>query len=262
MTGASHDPAGGKRSDGARRRTLAVLQPGYLPWLGFFDLLDRADVFVIYDDVDFDKNGWRNRNRIKTSQGVAWLSVPVLTSGRSGQLVNETIIDRNQLWQRKHIRSIREAYARAPFFRDRIEPLEELLSRPWERLVDLDLALIGLMASWLGLGGKQMVASSGLGIPRGRNERLLAMCERFGTEVYLSGNLAKSYLDVEAFGREGVAVEWQDYAHPVYGQLHGPFEPHLSTLDLIFNEGPASLDVIRRGRPKALSCTVQTGEHA
>lgn len=244
---------------GTGRTVLAVLQPGYLPWLGFFDLLDRADIFVIYDDVDFDKNGWRNRNRIKTGQGVSWLSVPVLTSGRSGQLVNETVIDKNQLWQRKHIRSIREAYAKAPYFKEHIEPLEELLGRPWERLVELDMALITLMASWLGLSGKRVVASSGLGIPRGRNERLLAMCERFGTDIYLSGNLAQSYLDVDAFAQQGVAVEWQDYVHPAYNQLHGPFEPHLSTLDLIFNEGPASLDVIRRGRPKAGLVTIPKG---
>jgi hypothetical protein len=252
----------GAEAGRAAGRTLAVLQPGYLPWLGFFDLLDRADVFVIYDDVDFDKNGWRNRNRIKTGQGVSWLSVPVLTSGRSGQLVNETAIDKNQFWQRKHIRSIREAYAKAPYFHDYVEPLSELLSRPWERLVDLDMALIALMASWLGLGDKPMPLSSGLGIPRGRNERLLAMCERFDADTYLSGNLAKTYLDVEAFRQQGVRVEWQDYVHPVYDQLHGRFEPHLSALDLIFNAGPDSLDVIRRGRPQAAIVTIPKGDSA
>ena len=183
----------------ARGTTLAVIQPGYLPWLGFFDQFDRADVFVLYDDVDFDKNGWRNRNRIKTSQGIGWLTVPVLTSGRSGQLVLDVVIDKTRPWQRKHIRSIQESYSKAPFFELYFTSLEALLSRPWERLVDLDIELIRLMSSWLGLDGKPVVLSSTLGIPRGRNERLLAICERFGADTYLSGNLAKSYLDVDAF---------------------------------------------------------------
>ena len=136
-----------------------------------------------------------------------------------------------------------------------------MISRPWERLVELDMALISLMASWLGLD-TPMLASSGLGIPRGRNERLLAMCERFGTDIYLSGNLAQSYLDVDAFAQKRIVVEWQNYTHPMYNQLHGAFEPFLSTLDLIFNLGPGSLDVIRQGRPK-VDCTANAkGEQA
>ena len=242
--------------------TLAVIQPGYLPWLGFFDQLDRADVFVLYDDVDFDKNGWRNRNRIKTNQGVGWLTVPVLTSGRSGQLVLDVAIDKNQPWQRKHIRSIQEAYSKSSFFEAHFGALEDLLSRPWERLLDLDIALITLMSSWLGLDGKQVVLSSVLGIPRGRNERLLAICQRFGATTYLSGNLAQSYLDVEAFTNSGVTVEWQDYTHPVYEQMHGLFEPYLSCLDLILNTGPSALNVIRQGRPGAVRVTTQAEERS
>jgi hypothetical protein len=234
----------------ADRRALAVLQPGYLPWLGFFDLLDRVDVFVIYDDVAFDKNGWRNRNRIKTSQGISWLTVPVLTSGRTGQLIHDVAIDPHLAWQRKHIRSIREAYARAPYFDLYFNALEALLDQPWQRLADLDVAVVRLMASWLGLEHKSIVLSSTLGIAGERNERLIAICEHFGSTTYISGNLAQSYLDVEGFERRGVGVEWQNYAHPVYSQLHGPFEPYLSALDLIFNNGPQSLNIIRDGSSK------------
>jgi hypothetical protein len=179
-----------------------------------------------------------------------------MTSGRSGQLVLDVVIDRSKLWQRKHVQSIRQAYSKAPFFDSYFGALEELLDRPWERLVDLDVAVIGLMASWLGLDVSRIVLSSTLGIPRGRNERLLSLCEHFGATNYLSGNLAKTYLDVAAFQKRGVSVEWQDFSHPVYEQMNGPFEPYLSALDLVLNVGAGSLRVIRQGRPRA--CTAAT----
>lgn len=240
--------AGSTTGSSAGGTTVAVLQPGYLPWLGFFDQLDRADIFVIYDDVAFDKQGWRNRNRIKTKQGIQWLTVPVVTAGRLGQPNNEVRIDRHQPWQRKHLRSLKEAYARAPAFDQFIGPIEAILSKDWDLLIDVDMAFIYLFARWLGLDETAVARSSTLGIGQSRNERLLAICQRFGATRYLSGNAAQAYLDEQLFREKGIEVVWQNYNHPVYEQLHGEFEPFLSIVDLFFNCGDGALEILRKGR--------------
>jgi len=228
--------------------TLVVLQPGYLPWLGFFDQFDRADVFVHYDDVGFDKSGWRNRNRIKTGRGPLWLTVPVVTAGRSGQRILDVEIDNDQPWARKHARAVREAYARAPFAKPYLEELEALLGQTWDRLVDLDLAVIDAMCRWLGLTGTRVLRSSELGVSGERSGRLLALCRHVGADQYLSGTAAQAYLDINLFASHGIRVTWQNYHHPIYVQLHGAFVPYLSALDLILNLGPESLGIIRQGR--------------
>jgi hypothetical protein len=228
-------------------RTLAVLQPGYLPWLGFFDQIQRSDVFVFYDDVQYDKNGWRNRNRIKSpTEEAHWLTVPVLVRSL-GQLILETEIDNRQPWPRKHTATIKQFYARAPYLRRYLPELEALLlGRCWEFLIDLDLAVIELMCDWLSLR-REMARSSTLGITGERSERLLNLCQHFGASRYLSGNAARSYLDVELFARRGIEVIWQDYHHPIYPQVHGQFMPFLSTLDLLLNCGDESAAIIARG---------------
>jgi hypothetical protein len=223
--------------------TLGVLQPGYLPWLGFFDLMRRSDVFVLYDDVQFDKHGWRNRNRIKTAQGPQWLTVPVFHRGREGQRIGEVEIDNQLPWARKHVRSIEQAYAHAPFAARYLTDLEELLTREWRLLLELDLALIELLRGWLELR-PNMIRCSSLSVPGRRSERLLRLCRHFGADRYLTGNAARAYLDVDLFERSGIEVEWQSYLHPIYPQQHGPFELNMSTIDLVFNcgdEAPAVL---------------------
>src|SRR5437773_20512 len=133
----------------SRQLTLAVLQPGYLPWLGFFDQIRRADLFLVYDDVQFDRHGWRNRNRIKSPSGPQWLTIPVRHSGPDFPMILDVEIDGRVPWARKHIASIKHAYSRAPFLRQYIPRLEEVLSQPWERLVDLDIAVADLICEWL-----------------------------------------------------------------------------------------------------------------
>jgi hypothetical protein len=228
-------------------QTVVVLQPGYLPWLGFFDQMRRADVFVYYDDVQYDTHGWRNRNRIKTQHGPAWLTVPVRHRGLGAPRVLDVEIDNRTAWARKHLASIRQAYARAPFLEAHYPALAAILSRPWQRLVDLDLALAAMLAAALGVEA-QVVRSSTLGIDGERSERLLGICERFGATTYVSGDSARSYLDEALFARHGVAVEWQAYEHPVYPQQHGAFVPYLSAVDLLLNCGPDSRAVLAGGR--------------
>lgn len=222
--------------------TVAVLQPGYLPWLGFFDQMRRSDVFIIYDDVQFDKHGWRNRNRVKSPNGPVWLTVPVHLE-RSGQLISDICIDNRRAWARKHIGTIRQFYNRAPYLNCYLPILEELLNKRWERIVDLDMAIIEQFHCWLKLSSR-VVLSSQLPIQGNRSERLLNVCLHFNAARYLSGNAAQDYLDVGSFEKNGIQVEWQNYSHPQYPQMHGEFVPYLSALDLLLNCGDDSINIL------------------
>ncbi len=229
---------------------VVVLQPGYLPWLGFFDLLQRADRFVIYDDVQFDRRGWRQRNRIKTAQGVRWLSVPVNAS-RPDRIYDVTVAS-DQNWARQHLQTIRHSYHEAPFFDWLFDPLAEVLERPWHQLLDLDVAVIRLLASLLRidtplLSSRELAAhhpetaSQGSGAIHATS-RLVAICRALDADRYLTGDSARDYLQLPLF--EGIEVEWHGYHHPEYSQLHGPFIPYLSVIDLMFNHGPESLGIL------------------
>ena len=232
----------------AASRTLVVLQPGYIPWLGFFDQMRRADVFVYYDDVQFDKHGWRNRNRVKSTTGEpAWLTVPVRNHGLGQPTVLETEIDSRTPWARKHVGTLRQYYAKAPHFKRYLPEIEELLMRPWERLVDLDLAVVAMMAGWLGIA-PEIHRSSELGIEGEQSGRLVALSRRFGATHYLSGSAARDYLDVAQFEAHNIEVVWQDYPHPEYPQLHGAFVPYLSALDLLLNCGDESRLILESGK--------------
>jgi WbqC-like protein family len=223
--------------------TLVVLQPGYLPWLGYFDLLKKADAFVHYDDVQFDKHGWRNRNRVKGPKGAIWLTVPVLHSRRTGQLILDVEIDNRQHWRRRHLSTIGQLYAHAPFTDIILPRLRDIIERPWPRLVDLDLALINWLAAELRISTPCYRASE-LDIGGDRNERLVNLCHRFGATRYISGKAAQDYLDVAPFAAAGIEVIWHNYSHPTYPQQHGEFVPYLSVLDLMLNLGGNSLSVL------------------
>ena len=224
--------------------TLVVLQPGYLPWLGFFDQVQRSDVFVYYDDVQFDKHGWRNRNRVKGPDGAPhWLTVPVLHSGRNWPAIMEVEIDNRVPWARKHVGTLRQFYCNAPHLGRYLPALAETLERRWTLLVDLNLAVTELICGWLGLARPTLRASA-LGMVGKQSERLLRLCRHFGARRYLSGSAAKDYLDTVLFVRDGVEVEWQDYIHPVYPQQHGAFVSHLSIVDLLFNCGEESATIL------------------
>jgi hypothetical protein len=225
---------------------LVVLQPSYLPWLGYFEQMDSADVFVFYDDVQFDKNGWRNRNRIKTAQGAQWLTVPVRHGGLA-QRILDVEVDSRTAWTRKHLAGIRQAYAKAPFLERYYPELEAALQQPEPLLADLDIALSRMICGWLGITTPTERASA-LDCGGERNERLIALCRRFGADRYLSGAAARDYLDVAAFAAAGIAVSFQDFRHPEYPQLHGPFVPYLSVLDLVLNCGDDSAGILRSGR--------------
>jgi hypothetical protein len=226
--------------------TVVILQPGYLPWLGFFDQLRRADVFVYYDDVQYDKHGWRNRNRIKTQAGPLWLSVPVRHGGLGFPRMIDLEIDARTPWARKHLASIQQAYARAPYASRYLPDLADVMHQKWHHLVELNIALAGLMAAWFGLT-RRIERSSALRIPGEKTQRIVDICRHFGATKYVSGDAAQDYLDVPLLETSGIAVEWQRYRHPVYPQLHGEFVPYMSALDLLLNCGDEARCVLEMG---------------
>lgn len=222
---------------------VVILQPGYLPWLGFFEQMARSDIFVFYDDVQFDKHSWRNRNRIKTAKGFQWLSVPVRHKGLNKPLINEIELDSKAPWARKHLQAIRTNYAPAPFFDLYYPGLERLLGRDWKRLLDLNVALIDWILQNLDLK-KRILFSSQLDIGGSKSQRLLDICLHLKATTYISGAAAMDYLETDLFDENGIKVVFQDYEHPVYPQLFGEFIPHLSVIDLLMNVGPESLRVL------------------
>jgi hypothetical protein len=222
---------------------LVILQPGYLPWLGFFDQMAQSDIFMFYDDVQYDKHGWRNRNRIKTSQGPQWLTVPVLTKNKKLPLIKDVKIDNNTPWRYNHLQSIKQNYSRTPYFELLFPDLDKIYLQQWEYIIDLDTKLIDLILKILGLN-KRIEFSSHLLIKGTQTERLINFCKFFKADEYLTGAAAKDYLEEERFKEESIHLEYQKYNHPIYPQLYGDFIPYLSIIDLLFNEGPESLKIL------------------
>jgi hypothetical protein len=222
---------------------VGILQPGYLPWLGFFEQVHRCDIFVLYDDVQFDKNSWRNRNRIKTPDGPLWLTVPVSHRGHTCQTLLETKISETKRWPRKHFSSLKTYYGKAPYWNRYSEGLAEIYEHEWYLLVDLDIALIMYLLQELGIH-TQILRSSELGISGDKTGRLVSICSALRADTFYEGAAGRDYIETEKFDRAGITLEYQDYQHPIYPQLYGEFLPYLSVIDLMFNCGEKSLKIL------------------
>jgi hypothetical protein len=235
------------KTDKGRELKIAILQSCYLPWKGYFDIIGSVDVFVVYDDVQFRKNHWHNRNLIKTHQGMRWLSVPV--SKPEGIRTPIRDIRLAGRFAEKHWRSIEQAYARATAFERYGPALKSLFetAEGLDRLTPLNLFFINAITKILGFNTEIVMAET-LNIPGHRTERLVGICKALGATSYLSGPAAKTYLDVAEFDRAGVTVEWMDYSgYASYGQLHGPFVHEVSILDLLLNVGERAIDFMKAG---------------
>jgi hypothetical protein len=229
---------------------VVINQSNYLPWKGYFDLMHDADVFVFYDDVQFTKNDWRNRNLIKTAGGPLWLSVPV---GRSLSRRICDVVIAHDAWQRTHWKSLRQWYGRAPFF-DRYRPwLEHVyLERRWERLSALNQALTRWMAGELGVAVRFMDSTELLPPCGSGQRRILQLLTGLGADHYISGPAGRAYLDEQAFAAAGIRLTWKDYSgYPEYPQFFPPFEHHVSALDLLFHTGPAAAEFVWGRRQRA-----------
>ena len=234
---------------------LAAHQPNFMPWLGYFDKMQKADVFVTVDHVQMERQSFQNRTRIKTAEGARWITVPVVQESRDERLVDKRIDnsrDGRFRWGRKMTLTLKYAYQSAPHYAEYGPVLTDILERRWDRLADLNHALIEYYRAALMIR-TPMVKSSELKLEGAKSEMVLNMCRALGAHAYLSGTGAsRDYLDAAAFKRAGVEILWQDFQHPRYGQRppSAPFVEKLSALDFLFNcgsDGAARL----RARPEA-----------
>lgn len=217
-----------------------ILQPSYIPWRGYFHQIQKADTFVFYDDVQFDKRGWRHRNRIKTPQGASWLTIPVLSRNHQVEHtpINEIEICWDSQWSRKHWMTVQQHYRKAPFFNRYKDLLESFFNRRDVRLADFTIDFTLALANELHLTNTRFVRSSSLGVTGTKTDRLLQVLRSVGATHYISGPSAKEYIEAEKFAAANITLEFMSYEYPEYEQLYPPYEPQVSVLDLLFMVGP------------------------
>lgn len=218
-------------------KTVAIIQPSFLPWRGYFSIIRRCDAFVFFDDVQYDRRGWRNRNQIKTPQGLQWITVPTKKKGKYEQLILETEIDYDSKWQKKVLGSIRAAYAKAPHFKKYFSWVSDRLEQKWETISDLDIQLTQDVCGFLDIQttffkSSQMKSPAGIG----KIDRLISLCQELGAQHYLSGPSTRDYIqDTKDFEQAGLQIEFVQYDLPEYPQLSEPFEKYVSVIDVLMN---------------------------
>ncbi len=228
-------PRPGARS-GARKR-VAIVQSSYVPWKGYFDLMRRVDEFILLDDVQYTRRDWRNRNRVKTPQGLTWITIPVESKGNYRRAIRDIRVS-DPTWSDRHWTTLRHTYSKAPSFAEyesRVEALYAGASQ--ERLSEVNFHFLIALRDLLGIT-TPITWSMDYDAPGRQSEKLLGLCERTGATEYLSGPSAQAYLDEALFVERGIEVIWMDYSgYPEYEQLHPPFEHRVSALDLLFHTG-------------------------
>jgi hypothetical protein len=224
---------------------VTILQPSYLPWLGFFEQMTRSDKFVLLDDVQYTRRDWRNRNKVRVKEGWVWLTVPVQQKSRFSQSLLETRIDNSVSWRRKHLETLRQHYCKAPFFEKYFPRCQQVYEKDWTFLFDLCLETINLIKEEMGIE-TPLLRSSEMKPGGEKTERLVSICRELGATHYLSGESGSNYIAEEDFSSQGIALEYQNYEHPVYPQRYTGFVPHLSAIDLLFNCGEQSLGILKQ----------------
>ncbi len=224
-------------------KKVAILQSNYIPWKGYFDMMAAVDEFILYDDVQFTSSDWRNRNKIKTRQGVQWLTVPVVKD--FGQKIRDTRIN-GTVWATKHWKTIAQNYSRAPYFSEVAAFIQPLyLEHQHELVSDMNRAFLEIIRDYLGITTK-ISWSWDYQLIEGKTERLVDLCHQTGGDEYISGPAAKSYIDERLFDEAGIKLTWFDYeGYPEYPQLWGEFTHQVTVLDLLFNCGPESKKYMR-----------------
>ena len=219
-------------------KTIAIVQSNYVPWRGYFDLINSVDEFILYDDAQYTRRDWRNRNTIKSPGGQIWLTIPVRVKGRYLQNIKDTMVADDN-WAREHWQSIVHNYSKAEYFGEYRERFQDLYLGSHDKfLSQINYRFIMAICRILGID-TTISWSMDYNLAGDRNERLVNLCKQAGATNYLSGPAAKSYLDEELFEQEGISVAYMDYSGYLdYGQLYPPFEPRVSVIDLVFNEGP------------------------
>lgn len=239
-----------------------VLQPMYLPWMGYFGMIEQADVFVFYDDVQFNRDSWQQRNRIKVpkeSGRTEWLKVPVVKN--FGQEIQAVEIKQNKEWKKDHLCIIKSAYGPEPvpygtnsaaYFDDYIPMFEDIYSQDWKSLRDLNVHLIQEITNKLSISDADFYFSSDFNIGSSGTDKLIKTLRYIDADAYISGPGAKDYLNIDQFVENGISLYWHEFDHPEYDQLYGEFKSHLSIIDALFNVGEKTTSLIRAGEENAL----------
>jgi hypothetical protein len=223
-----------------------ILQPSYIPWRGYFDQISRADVFVFFDDVQYDKRGWRNRNQIKTPRGKQWLTIPVHSKGAQTDHIpiNQIKISWDSAWNEDHWNMLQASYRKSPYFQRYASFLLEFYERHDVLLADFTIDLTIALARQLGILNTRFLRASSLQTAGAKTDRLISVLKGIGADHYISGPSAQDYIDPEKFVQAGIRLEYMGYNYPEYPQLYPPFDPQLSILDLLFMTGPDALHYI------------------
>lgn len=226
-------------------KKVLITQSNYIPWKGYFDALQLVDEVILYDDMQYTKRDWRNRNQIKTSQGLQWLSIPVEVKGKYLQAVKDTKVS-DQKWRMKHWRTLQINYAKTPFIKAYKDVIEELyLACEEEYLSLINYRFLQGINQILGIK-TPMRFSSDFTLIAGKTERLVDLCKQVGGTDYYTGPAAKNYIDMSLFEQEDIKVHYLDYSnYPIYPQLYSPFNPSVTILDLIFNTGSKATDYMK-----------------
>ncbi len=229
---------------------VAAHQPHYLPWLGYLDKLAKADVFVVMDDLQYEAQNFQNRQRLKLDAGPHWMTVPLVHGAQADRIcdkrIDNTGFGGRHHWQHRTWRTLQTHYSRAPYFATYARELEELYTRRWDFLLELDLHVLDLARSWLGIDTR-LIRASTLKLTGQKTDRILDVCEKLGAKVYLSGGGGSTgYLDTEQLARAGVSVMWQRFTHPTYPQRYQArgFVSHLGFIDLLLNCGAESAALV------------------
>ena len=231
---------------------LAIHQPNYLPYLGFFHKMLFSDVYVILDTVQFVKSGplaWMNRNKIRTREGWMWLTVPVLTKGMYPVKINNALIDNSQDWRRKHLAALTYNYEKAAYFNDYIPFFRQLYNQQWEKLSLLNEQIIKYLFEQLDISVK-LIKASELNIQGKASQLLINICKEVGADEYIYGKHGEDYMDFSGFQESKIKLSYQDFNHPQYRQLYEPFIQDMSVIDLLFNEGKNSSRILREIKAK------------
>jgi len=231
-------------SEEEQNMIVFVHQPEYIPWLGFFDKLARCDTFVIYDDAQYQHGGFHNRNRIRTPLSWEWLTVPI--SHGHPQTIKDVKISGTQ-WKNKQLSQIISNYHRTPYFKEYFPIIRDAITFDHELLIGLNLHLIKAITELLDIKAKMMRSSEFPYIGTEKNEKLVSMCKFLGADVYLSGSGGKNYVDENSFSTAHIELQWHNYLHPVYKQVFEGFQPNMSIIDLLFNEGPKAKEILLTG---------------
>lgn len=231
---------------------LSVHQPQYLPWLGYFEKIAKSDCFVFLDCVQYKHREFQNRNQIRTPGGRLWLSVPVITKGNHQQLISEVLIDNSGSWQKKHWHSIVSAYGKAEYFDQHADFFQQVyLKTQWLRLTELNVFIIEYLLKQLEIKTPIQFESK-IGTTKTSTERIIELCKKLNADTYLSGAGGKDYMDEARFSQENIKLQYQQYVHSIYVQQHmaekKDFLPYMSIIDLLFNQGPASKNILIGGQ--------------